>query len=109
MNIDGTQKGGVAAYSEADVAGKKRRDLASSVGAGLVGLGLGTWLAAQLSGIWFALLLIGVALHGWAMFAKHRAERWAAEQLPAWATAFYWICWVSLGVLLGYFLLRTGK
>lgn len=97
------------ADSEAGVAGKKHRDLASSAGAGLIGLGIGTWLAAQLSGIWVALLLIGLALHGWAMYATRRAERRAQEQLPAWATAFYWICWVSLAALLGYFLLRAGK
>lgn len=78
---------------------QKHVDLASSGGAGLIGLGLGALLAGTLQPAAVALLVIGAALHGWSMNVRHRGERRAGLALPTWAQWLYWSCWIGLGVI----------
>ena len=78
---------------------QKEVDLASSSGAGLVGLGLGALLGAVLRPMAIALVAVGVALHGWGMVVRHRGERAAGIKLPAWARWLYWTCWVALTLI----------
>jgi hypothetical protein len=52
-----------------------------------------------------ALALIGAALHGWGMLARHRHERAQGAVRPAWSVALFWLCWAAL-LSLGAYLLR---
>ena len=74
-------------------------ELSSSLGAGVLGVGLGVLLAAYLGGLGVAILIVGLVLHAWGMTDKHALERRAGERRPAWSTALYWICWLALGAL----------
>ena len=76
----------------------KLADLTSSVGAGVLGAGLGMLLPAETRGWAIWILLIGGALHVWGMLDKHRLESGAPRLW--WAEALYWACWVILAALL---------
>ena len=86
------------------VAQRKQSDLATSSGAGLLGAGLGALAAAWLRPVAVALVLLGAALHGWGMLARHRLERRGGLALPRWSLALYWLCWLVL-LGLGLYLL----
>jgi hypothetical protein len=80
----------------------KRVDLASGVGAGILGGGLGALAAQYLDvGPYVApLIVVGAMLHAWGMFERHRLD--AAAPRVWWGEALYWICWailVAVGVL----------
>ena len=82
----------------------KHAELASALGAGVLGLGLGALLAVQVRPYLAATLAVGALLHGWGMWDKHRLEGEAESITPWWAKALYWICWIALaglGVYLG--------
>jgi hypothetical protein len=89
----------------AEIDAEKRIDLASSVGAGVLGAGLGALLAAWLAPAAMVLIVVGTALHGWAMLARRQRERRAGVPLPAWALTMYWVCWTTLLALGAYLLL----
>lgn len=80
------------------VSRKKRSELASSTGAGVLGAGLGALLAEWVAAYALLLLLIGVLLHGWGMLEKHRLD--AGGEIPLWSTALYWLCWIVLATLM---------
>jgi hypothetical protein len=44
------------------------------------------------------LVLVGVAVHGWAMYDKRRLERGVVER-HWWIEALYWLCWVLLAAV----------
>jgi hypothetical protein len=83
---------------------EKQAELASSAGAGVLGAGLGAVLATHAGAAAPALIVIGVALHGWGMFEKRRIE--AGAPLPGWANALYWLCWATLAVLVAWIAIR---
>ena len=85
---------------------RKQIDLASSSGAGLLGAGLGVLAAAWLRPVAVVLVVLGAALHGWGMLARHRLERRGGLALPRWSLALYWLCWFAL-LGLGMYLLRS--
>ena len=58
--------------------------------------GLALLFASSLQRFEIPALLIGIAAHGWAMFAKSRLEREANVKLPRWTEAAEWVCWVLL-------------
>ena len=82
-------------------------ELTSGFGAGILGLGLGVLAAGFLSGLGWPVLIAGLLLHTWGMTDKHRLE--AAQGAPTvwWSTLFYWICWVFLGGLTVYVVVRA--
>ena len=82
-------------------------ELTSSLGAGVLGLGIGVLIAGFLRGLGVPILIAGLLLHTWGMTDKHRLE--AAEGSPTvwWSTLFYWICWVFLGALAVYVVARA--
>jgi hypothetical protein len=87
----------------------KRLDLLGGIGAGVLGAGLALLFANSLQRFAVPALLIGIAAHGWAMFAKSRLERQASIRLPRWAELAERACWVLLAVLglyVGYTLVR---
>jgi hypothetical protein len=75
----------------------KQADVASAMGAGLLGTAIGIFAAQALAQYALALLALGGLLHGWGMFAKHRLE--SNADLPGWSNALYWLCWIALAAL----------
>lgn len=87
----------------------KQLDLLSGLGAGVLGAGLALLFASSLQCFAIPALLIGIAAHGWAMFAKHRLERRDNVVLPKWAVWAERVCWLLLAALVlyvGYALIR---
>jgi hypothetical protein len=83
-------------------------ELTSSLGAGVLGVGLGALLANQLRGLGVPVLLLGALLHAWGMADKHRLEAKAGAPTVWWSTLLYWICWVLLGALAVYVVVRLA-
>lgn len=77
----------------------KRAELLSSVGAGVLGAGLALLLAAVLQPYAPAILLAGLAAHGWVMYRKHQLERGAPATRLWWSEALYVLCWLAFAVL----------
>ena len=84
---------------------QKRAELASAIGAGVLGVGLGALLAQWTAPYAVLLLVVGVLLHGWGMLEKHRME--AGADVTLWSAALYWACWAALAVLIVWILLRA--
>ena len=80
----------------------KQAELASAVGAGVLGLGVGALLALQVRPFLVPTLVVGGLLHIWGMWDKHRLEAEAESITPWWAKALYWICWIALAGLAVY-------
>lgn len=73
-------------------------ELTSSVGALVLGIGLGALLSNWLAGVGLWILLTGAVVHGWGMYDKNRLEQ--SAQLPDvwWHVYAYWLCWLLFGV-----------
>lgn len=84
---------------------QKLAQLTSSIGAGVLGVGIGALAASPLRGLEVIVIVVGLVLHLWGMVDNHRAERGTPQ--PAWATATYWLCWVGLAVLVGAMVVRA--
>ena len=69
----------------------------SSLGAGLLGAGIGSTFPGTLGRIGIPLILLGAAMHGWGMFDMRRME--ASRVRPAWSAVLYWVCWLLLAGL----------
>jgi hypothetical protein len=95
--------------TDATRARRKRAELAGSVGAGALGMGLGVVLASYLRGTGVLLVVAGTALHASGMWDKHRLERSAGERALWWETVFYWSCWAILGGLLVYLAVQFAR
>lgn len=94
----GAERGTRPAGSRA-TARLKRADLASGVGAGLIGFGLGAMAAETVAGLAPAILLVGLVLHGWGMLGKRAIERDQHAAEPRWSLLLYWGCWLALALL----------
>jgi hypothetical protein len=77
----------------------KRAELTSSVGAGILGAGIGVLIAQWLRPYALLVLALGIAMHAWGMYDKHRLEAGELRQVW-WSELLYWSCWVSLVALL---------
>lgn len=82
-------------------------ELTSSLGAGVLGLGLGVLAAAALRDLVGPILVAGGVMHVWGMFDKHRLERAAGAKQPWWSALLYWLCWAALAVLALCLMLRA--
>lgn len=80
----------------------KKLDILSGIGAGVLGAGIALLLAKWLQAFALPALLIGIAVHGWAMLEKNRMERQAQLVQPAWTVIAYWACWRMLLALILY-------
>jgi len=92
-----------------DAAARRLRlaELASGLGAGVLGLGIGILAADYLRGLGLPLLFSGLLLHAWGMVDKHRLERTAGADQPWWSTLVYWFCWLFLAGLAIYAAVRV--
>jgi hypothetical protein len=86
----------------------KRAELASGIGALVLGLGLGAVLARYIGRFDLALVAFGAFVHGWGMLDKRRLEREAGTAAIWWNDALYWVCWAGLAGLVGYLVLRAA-
>jgi hypothetical protein len=81
-------------------------ELTLSLGAGVLGAGIGVLLTTWLDGLGLPILAVGLLLHAWGMRDKHALEAGAPQ--PAWSTALYWACWLILGALALYAIARVA-
>ena len=84
----------------------KRAELPSSVGAGVLGAGLALLMPLALARYAAPIFALGLFMHAWGMFEKHRLERATTVATARWAELLYWVCWVALGVLALYLILK---
>jgi|SRR5215212_8335420 predicted MFS family arabinose efflux permease len=74
-------------------------ELTSSVGALVLGIGLGVLLGNVLGGFGLPLLMAGALVHAWGMFDKRRLERSAGAPDVRWHVVTYWACWLLLALM----------
>jgi len=43
--------------------------------------------------------VVGVSLHAFGMWDKHRLEAQSHANNPTWVVALYWVCWLLLAVV----------
>jgi hypothetical protein len=77
----------------------KRAELASGLGAFVLGTGIGGLAAPLLGRAAVAVLLLGLAVHAWGMYDKDRLERGSEAGSVRFAAALYWSCWILLALL----------
>jgi hypothetical protein len=83
----------------------KAADLASGLGAIVLGAGLGMLAPGVLGGLAIPLLVIGILVHGAGMTLKHRLDGQGRQPLW-WETALFWICWICLAAIAAWLLIR---
>ena len=85
----------------------KAADLASGLGAIVLGAGLALLVPDVLRGFAIPILAAGILVHGVGMSLKHRLE--AVERSPLWwEQALFWSCWLCLAVLATWLLVRLS-
>lgn len=82
----------------------RRAELASTLGAAVLGAGIALLLSEVLRPHALAISGVGLVTHAFGMADKHRLETRAGETQPAWFAWVYWGCWLSLLGLAGYVL-----
>lgn len=80
----------------------KKAELLSVVGALILGIGLGLLFSSFLNPYAIPVLLVGLLMHAWGMFDKHRLETASSGVRLWWAELLYWVCWIALFVLAIY-------
>jgi Cu+-exporting ATPase len=75
----------------------KGAELASGLGAIVLGAGLGLLVPRLLQDYELPLLLVGLVVHGAGMTLKYRFKS-AAGEPPWWERWLFWGCWTSLGL-----------
>jgi hypothetical protein len=89
----------IEAYNHGKSPRVRFAETTSSIGAGILGIGLGVLFAKYLNAFGVAFLLLGTLMHAWGMFDMRRMEIGSGHNRPLWSTLLYWICWLALGVL----------
>ncbi len=79
-------------------AAAKAAELASGLGAIVLGAGLALLAPDVLRGLAVPLLVVGIVVHGLGMTLKHRFERGAQSSLW-WETVLFWLCWACLAAV----------
>ena len=78
----------------------KLADLTSGVGALVLGVGLGALFPQWFGPTAGAITVVGLSLHAFGMWDKHRLEARGQAESSLWVVTVYWVCWLLLvGVL----------
>ena len=80
----------------------KRAETTSSVGAGVLGAGVGLLAGRWLQPFAIPIVIVGLAMHAWGMYDKHRLEARVSAPRIWWVELLYWGCWIGLASLLAY-------
>ncbi|MRD49340.1 hypothetical protein GHT07_18855 [Caenimonas koreensis DSM 17982] len=83
----------------------KAAELASALGAIVLGIGLGLVAPSSLREIALPVLGAGILVHAAGMTLKHRMESQMRQPLY-WERSLYWLCWALLGATLGWMVMR---
>lgn len=78
-------------------------EITSSVGALVLGIGVGAYIAGSLGNLAAGVFFVGLALHALGMWDKHHIEAKLAAPEPLWAKALFWLCWMMLVGVLTWF------
>lgn len=81
----------------------KLEELASTVGAGTLGFGLGALLSNYIRQYAFGIILIGLIMHGWGMYGTHHQKKEIS-----WINLLYWFCWIIIIGLAVYVLVKLS-
>jgi hypothetical protein len=81
-------------------------ELSSSLGAGVIGFGLGVLASSYVIGLGVPILVSGLLLHAWGMLDKHRIETKHGAARVWWSTLLYWICWAALAIIVVFIVRR---
>ena len=84
---------------------RKKVELLSTVGAGLLGAGIALLLRRFLEAFAVAILGVGLAMHGWGMYSNRLLENATKIRPARWQEILYWSCWVALLTLVVYIIL----
>ena len=77
----------------------KRAETTSAFGAGILGAGIALLLARWVQPFAVPLLFLGVVMHAWGMYDKHRLDAGSDSIRIWWVEALYWGCWIALVAL----------
>jgi hypothetical protein len=78
----------------------KLAELTSGVGALVLGIGLGALFAKWVSPTAGVITAVGVLVHSFGMWDKHRLETQTPAAGGRLVGALYWVCWLMLAGLL---------
>jgi hypothetical protein len=78
----------------------KLAELTSGVGALVLGVGLGALWPRWFSAAAGVITIVGLCLHAFGMWDKHRLEAMAPAESPVWIVRLYWVCWALLAAVL---------
>lgn len=78
----------------------KFAQLLSTIGAGVLGVGLGLLLPNDLATYGLPILVLGTVCHLVGMWRKHNLESVLSVTVPVWQSLLYWGCWLALLLLL---------
>ena len=84
----------------------KRAQLTASIGAGVLGAGIALLLPAFIQVYALPIVALGLVMHAWGMYDKHRIENDAGTPRVWWSELLYWLCWITLAALLLYVLVK---
>ena len=74
-------------------------ELTSGVGALVLGVGLGALFPALLGHSAGLVTVVGLCLHAFGMWDKHRLEGGLEGPTPRWVLSLYWLCWMLLAAV----------
>lgn len=79
---------------------------ASSLGSGILGLGLGVLLSRWIGAWTLYLIAAGLFIHGWGMYKLHYSGNASWSKLPGWLKMSVGVCWLVLAGLLAWLLVK---